>query len=225
MSASSSTVVAAHAAIELSRLRHERGTARVLEITRWRLEAGHNALIRGESGAGKTTLLHLVAGLEAIRAGEIRLFGTALSGLDGDARDRLRARLVGLVFQNFHLLPGLRIDENLALPLWFAGRRAERGAVRALLRRLRIEHLERRRPHELSEGEKQRVAIARAVINDPRLILADEPTSALDDANTATVIDLLREESARTGASLVVASHDARIEHAFDHGLTLAPAR
>lgn len=214
-----------HPAVEFTRLDLVRGNQTVLTAPAWRLPAGEHAMIAGVSGSGKTTLLHLLAGLETNVRGEIRVLGTALDTLGTRARDRFRARYIGLVFQDFHLLAGVSVEDNLRLPLWFAGVSPRRELAADLLDRLGIGALAQRQPHQLSQGEKQRVAIARAVINQPRLILADEPTSALDDDNATLVLELLRTEAERVGASLVVASHDQRLRTAFDHQLTLGLPR
>lgn len=198
-----------------------RGGRVILDTGTWELPATRHGLITGPSGSGKTTLLHLIAGLEHPDRGNITVLGQSLGPLGPRERDRFRARNIGLVFQDFHLLDGLTVIDNLRLPLWLAGRRPERQRACALLERLELTHLGHSDPHRLSQGEKQRVAIARAVINHPRLIIADEPTSALDDANAARVLDLLLAEAATQDASLLVASHDRRIQGRFDTVLTL----
>ena len=218
---SAAAAIPGSASVEIRGLQFERGGQKVLQATEWRLAARHHGLIRGRSGSGKTTLLHLLAGLEPAPAGSLRVLGTDITTLDGRGRDHFRARAIGLVFQDFHLLPGLTVEDNLRLPLWFARQRRDGARLRPLLERLGLSGLERRKPHALSQGEKQRVAIARAVIHRPRLILADEPTSALDDDNAMRVLDLLREEAEHTDASLLIATHDERLGTAFDHQLIL----
>lgn len=213
------------AAIALADLAHARAGTPILAVSGWYLPPGEHGLILGPSGSGKTTLLHLLAGLEPVDSGSITILGTPISGLTTRDRDRFRARNIGLVFQDFHLLPGLTVAENLRLPLWFAAAPAPAGAIERLLDRLDLHGLGGRRPHELSQGEQQRVAIARAVINQPRLILADEPTSALDDGNAERVVDLLLAEAEAAGASLVVASHDRRVSGRFHHQLTMEAPR
>jgi putative ABC transport system ATP-binding protein len=211
--------------VEIRDLRVERGAQTILNAPCWRLAAGHHGLIRGRSGSGKTTLLHLMAGLEPVPTGSVRILDTDLARLDRRGRDHFRAQGMGLVFQDFHLLPSLTVEDNLRLPLWFTRRRHHSAHVRPLLQRLGLAGLERRKPHELSQGEKQRVAIARAVIHQPRLILADEPTSALDDDNAARVLALLREEAGHAGASLVIATHDTRLTTEFEAQLVLEGPR
>lgn len=215
----------AHPAVEFTRLELDRAGQTVLRTEPWQLPAGEHALIGGASGSGKTTLLHLLAGLETGARGEIRILGTSFHGLGTRERDRFRGRHIGLVFQDFHLLAGLSVADNLRLPLWFAGVASRGHLVADLLDRLDVGALVDRQPHQLSHGEKQRVAIARAVINQPRLILADEPTSALDDDNATLVLDLLRAEAERADASLVVASHDQRLRANFHRQLILEAPR
>jgi ABC-type lipoprotein export system ATPase subunit len=177
------------------------------------VERGEFLALRGASGAGKSTLLHLLGGLDLPSAGEIIFDGSDLRALPASALARHRNRRVGFVFQAYHLLPELSALENVALPARMArlsaGEAAGRG--RDLLKRVglgaRLEH----RPYELSGGEQQRVAIARALINEPDLILADEPTGNLDSHTGEEIIQLLCELREERRATLIMATHDARI--------------
>jgi ABC-type lipoprotein export system ATPase subunit len=174
---------------------------------------GEFLALRGASGAGKSTLLHLLGGLDLPSGGEIIFDGSDLRALPARALARLRNRRVGFVFQAYHLLPELSALENVALPARMARlpprEAAERG--RELLCRVglgeRLEH----RPCELSGGEQQRVAIARALINQPDLILADEPTGNLDSHTGDGIILLLCALREERRATLIMATHDARI--------------
>ncbi len=174
---------------------------------------GEFLALRGASGAGKSTLLHLLGGLDLPNAGTIIFDGSDLRALAASALARLRNRRVGFVFQAYHLLPELSALENVALPARMArlpaGDAMARG--RDLLKRVglgaRLEH----RPYELSGGEQQRVAIARALINEPDLILADEPTGNLDSHTGDEIIQLLCELREERRATLIMATHDARI--------------
>ena len=208
-------------AITLRELRCHRGQRELFHIAAWTLPAGEHGLLQGPSGCGKTTLLHLIAGLECEAEGEITVLGQHPARLGNRQRDNFRARNIGLIFQDFHLLEGLTVEDNLRLAGWLGQRKNHRDAAHALLERLGLIALARQYPHTLSQGEKQRVAIARALINQPSLILADEPTSALDDDNAANVIQLLLEEARHQGATLLVATHDARIRQHFPHQLML----
>jgi ABC-type lipoprotein export system ATPase subunit len=189
---------------------------RTLEVLRGidlTVERGGFTALRGASGAGKSTLLHLLGGLDLPNAGEILFDGTDLRALAPRALAQWRNRRVGFIFQAYHLLPELSALENVMLPARLARVAPVEAARRAgaLLERvglgLRLEH----RPYELSGGEQQRVAIARSLVNAPDLILADEPTGNLDSRTGEEIIQLLEALRAERGATLVMATHDARI--------------
>ncbi len=188
------------------------GAAFVLRLDHLDLAPGEQLALRGPSGCGKTTLLHLLAGILRPDAGEIRLAGELLPPLDENARDRLRARHVGCVFQNFQLLGAFDARENLLLAQRCAGRvTPEDHAFREkLLSELGLSPFATQRPHRLSQGQRQRLALARALVNRPALVLADEPTASLDDENAASALHLLREACATHRAALLLATHDAR---------------
>jgi lipoprotein-releasing system ATP-binding protein len=183
---------------------------RDVELT---VRRGEFLALRGASGAGKSTLLHLLGGLDLPNAGEIIFDGSDLRALPARALARLRNRRVGFVFQAYHLLPELSALENVALPARMARLAARDAAAKGceLLERVglgeRLEH----RPYELSGGEQQRVAIARALINQPDVILADEPTGNLDSHTGEEIIRLLCELREERRATLIMATHDARI--------------
>src|SRR5688572_23226790 len=169
----------------------------------------------GPSGSGKSTLLAIIAGLLSASAGTVRVGGTEVTALGPSDRDRYRAREVGLVPQTLHLIGVLSVRENLALARDLAGLPADWSAIDGSLAALGLEALAGRRASRLSVGEAQRAAIARAVVNRPKLILADEPTAALDDANCDKAIALLQEQARACGATLVVATHDHRVQPRF----------
>lgn len=198
-------------AIEITGLRHAHAVsgAPSLRIPRFSLGAGEHLAIRGESGCGKTTLLHLIAGILRPEAGEIRVGGESMTALGESARDRLRARRIGLVFQAFNLLPGFSVEENLRLAQDFAGAR-DLARIRILLERLGLAPLARRSPERLSTGQRQRVALARALVNRPDVVLADEPTASLDDLHASRATGLLRELCVENGSALLLVTHDAR---------------
>ncbi|MBL8521472.1 MAG: ATP-binding cassette domain-containing protein [Betaproteobacteria bacterium] len=185
------------------------------------VEPGQNTLILGPSGSGKTTLLNLLAGLALPAQGEVRFRDQSLAALDESARDRLRGRHMGFVLQRLHLIASLNVVDNILLAQRLAGSAPDPARARALLARLGLGVHAERMPAQLSQGEAQRVALARALVHRPSLILADEPTSALDDANCAAVISLLLEQAAAEGATLVAATHDARIKAHFSQVLSL----
>lgn len=172
---------------------------------------GETLAITGASGSGKSTLLGLLAGLDRPSAGEIVLLGAPLTGLDEDARARLRAGRVGFVFQSFQLLPALSALENILLPLELAGCRDARARAADWLARIGLAKRASHTPRQLSGGEQQRVAIARAFATDPQIVFADEPTGNLDADTGARIIDLLFELNARAGTTLVLVTHDAAL--------------
>ena len=182
---------------------------------------GDHALLLGASGSGKTTLLHIMAGLLQPTKGSAILKGNNLQKMDATTRDQFRGRHIGMVFQTLHLISALNVRDNLRLGGYLSGKPVADSRIMALLKKLEIETLAERFPHALSIGQAQRVAIARAVVNEPQFIFADEPTSALDDANAERTILLLKEQAKSCGASLVVATHDARIMPHFKHRLSL----
>ncbi len=210
------------------------GAARaVLDGLSLTVASGELVAIVGPSGSGKTTLLNVLGALDGRFAGEAKLFGASLRGLDDDARTELRSRHVGFVFQAFHLLDHLSVEENVALPLWLhpdaarvLGGRSEAEAARAALARVGLGGRGEDRTGTLSGGERQRVAIARALVTDPRLVLADEPTGNLDVETARSVLDAL--DAARRpghgagvdavasgggapGRAVVIVTHDPRV--------------
>jgi len=194
----------------------------VLRLDTFELEANSNVLVVGPSGCGKTTLLHLIAGLLLPISGRITIDGQDLGQLPPRARDHFRGQHIGIVLQQFHLLPTLTSLQNLLVAQSVAGLRADRAAAHNMLRALGVDERVNAYPHQLSVGQQQRVAIARALVNRPRLLLADEPTSSLDDEACALVADLLLEATQRQGASLLIATHDTRLKTRISRQLALS---
>jgi putative ABC transport system ATP-binding protein len=172
---------------------------------------GEAVAVVGASGSGKSTLLGLLAGLDTPSSGTVIVEGTDLFGLDEDGRAALRARLLGFVFQSFHLLPALDALENVMLPLELAGRRNPAAKAAEILLRVGIGERLRHYPKHLSGGEQQRVALARAFVTRPRLLLADEPTGNLDAVTGANIIELMFELNAEHGTTLMLVTHDKAI--------------
>jgi putative ABC transport system ATP-binding protein len=180
------------------------------------LAAGQSVAIIGVSGSGKTTALMALAGVRPPMSGTIHIGETDLWKLRGRARDRLRGRKIGLVFQSFHLVDALSVQQNLLLAARCAGLRADWGRVDHLLSCLDLSDVRTRRADRISQGQAQRAAVARALFNRPTVLLADEPTSALDDANAAALLALLKESATVESAGLVLATHDRRVLDAVD---------
>jgi putative ABC transport system ATP-binding protein len=174
-------------------------------------EQGAQLLLRGPSGAGKSTLLALIAGLLTPRRGRIVVAGTDVGALPRARRDAWRGRTLGFVPQRLHLSDGLSVAHNLALPYVACGEPVDAPRIASLLERLGLAGLGARRPHELSVGQAQRVALARALVRSPCVLLADEPTANLDDPMSDAVVGLLAEAAREHGATLVIATHDARV--------------
>jgi putative ABC transport system ATP-binding protein len=202
-------------------LAHRYDSTEVLRLPEWNVVQGERWLVLGPSGCGKTTLLHALAGLIRPTEGEVEVSGQSLRQLDGVRLDRWRGATVGIVLQALHLMKHLSVRDNLRLAQYLAQVPQDDARIADTLGTLGVGDKAARRPSELSQGELQRVAIARAVVNRPKLLLADEPTANLDDAAAATVVDLLAEQAARHGATLVVATHDARVKGKFRERLEL----
>lgn len=199
----------------------------VLDIAAFDLPAGRHALLLGPSGSGKSTLLHLLAGILAPQAGRLEVAGTSLPGLTPRQRDSWRGRAVGLLPQQLALVASLSVLENVLLPAYASGQRPDPARAASLLEQLGLGAKLAAYPHELSGGQRQRAAIARAVVMRPQLILADEPTANLDDAACNAVIAVLAGQAEQAGASLIIASHDARVLAALPQAtvLRLPPMR
>jgi putative ABC transport system ATP-binding protein len=185
-----------------------------------RLAAGESVALTGESGSGKSTLLHLIAGLDQADSGEVWLGGTCVSGLSDPDRAALRRDRLGLVFQQFNLIPSLSVADNLAFQSRIAGRHD--GAWQTeLVERLGLGNLMKRYPEQLSGGQQQRVAIGRALAVKPLLLLADEPTGNLDEATADDVLSLARDLVKRTGCGFLMVTHSARLAAALDRQVLL----
>lgn len=199
-----------------------------LTVPQFRLERGESVLLLGESGSGKSTLLSLVCGIVAAQSGRVAVGGTDIAGLRAGARDRFRAERIGVIFQQFNLLPYARVADNILLPLRFAPERRSRAGdaepeAARLCRALGLPpDILGAVSGRLSVGQQQRVAVARALIGQPPLVVADEPTSALDAATQDSFLGLLFDQTAEAGSSLLMVSHDERLGARFDRVVRLS---
>lgn len=200
------------------------GKARILDGVSLDLPSGHSLALMGESGSGKSTLLHLIGGLDTPDDGEIRLDGKDVGNLSDAGRAALRRGQLGVVFQQFNLIPSLTVRGNLA----FQARIADRfdPAWQAhLAQTLGLEDLLQRYPEQLSGGQQQRVAIGRTLAARPQLMLADEPTGNLDEATGDAVLDLTLSLVRDLGNSLLMVTHNPRLAERLDHTVTLSGGR
>jgi putative ABC transport system ATP-binding protein len=172
------------------------------------LPAGSFTAIMGPSGSGKSTLLNCVAGLESPTSGTVEVAGHDITAWSETKRTKLRRRQLGIVFQDFHLIPYLTAEQNIGLPVRLAGKRPDRRRIASLLAVVGLADKADRLPGELSGGQQQRVAIARALLSDPALLLADEPTGALDSVGAHGVLRLLRDSVDRDGQTVFMVTHD-----------------
>ena len=199
--------------IEVSKI-YIKGEDRICGLDHVSLDvsAGTFCAFVGPSGCGKSTLLNLIAGLDVPTSGTIHLDGRSTAGFSSEDWTRIRRQSVGIVFQAFHLIPGLTVEENVAFPLLLRGEqgRPVRDRVAEVLALVRMTHRISHRPSELSGGEQQRVAIARALANRPIVLLADEPTGELDARTGGDVIALF-DRLNREGMTIVVVTHDEKL--------------
>ncbi len=205
------------------------GMQLVLDIPRLWVEQGSSVLLRGISGGGKSTLLGLLAGVLLPGKGRVEVAGQALQNMGGAARDRFRADQLGVIFQQFNLLPFLTVRDNIALGLRFSRLRSARisgpldAEIARLLHALQLNpELMQRHAGTLSVGQQQRVAAARALIGRPALLLADEPTSALDREAATAFLQLMSAQCQTAGTTVLVVSHDDSLQPLFDRTISLS---
>jgi putative ABC transport system ATP-binding protein len=202
------------------------GTVQVLKGLDLSVARGESVCIMGASGSGKSTLMHLLAGLDVPDSGAVRIDGRAIHAWSESERAAFRSRSIGIVFQNYHLLPDLNVLENALLPLRaLSFRRPATSLIAEVTRRLeeiglgdRLTH----RPVELSGGEQQRLAVVRALVNDPEILMADEPTGNLDKETGDRLLDDLFRLGADSNRTLVVVSHDPQLAARCDRIVRLA---
>ena len=201
------------------------GPVKILRDITLDVKAGQSLAIVGPSGSGKTSLLMILAGLERATSGQVVVAGADYGQLDEDERAAVRAANIGIVFQAFHLVPSMTAEENVALPLEFAGRADAATVAAGLLADVGLANRVAHYPAELSGGEQQRVALARAVALRPRLLLADEPTGNLDTVTGKQVIDKLFDLQRRAKATLVLVTHDERLASLCERTIHMADGR
>ena len=199
-----------------------------LHVPKLTLAPAETVLLLGESGSGKSTLLSLICGTIIAQSGAVSVAGNNIASLSAGKRDRFRAETIGLIFQQFNLLPFASVQDNILLPLQFAPIRRKRvtglvAEAERLCRALRLPgDIMTVRASVLSVGQQQRVAAARALIGTPQLIIADEPTSSLDATTQATFLQLLFAQSRAHDTTLLMVSHDARLSSQFDRVIQMA---
>ncbi len=195
--------------LSISGIQKSFGRRAVLGAVSLRIEAGEYVAIVGESGSGKSTLLNIIAGLETPDCGDVSFENTNMNTLDDEARTVLRRDNFGFVFQAFHVLPHLTVQQNVGLPLLLRGFDSHQIQVKSkqLIAAVGLAGRENGMPRELSGGELQRVAIARALVGEPKLVLADEPTGNLDQENARQVLALLRDQVKVHGAAGILVTH------------------
>jgi putative ABC transport system ATP-binding protein len=201
------------------------GNVEILRGIDLTVNGGEAVGIVGPSGSGKTTLLMVIAGLEQVSGGEIGVAGTMLNGQNEDELARFRRDNIGIVFQSFHLIATMTALENVAVPLEFRGARDAMATAQTHLERVGLGHRLSHYPGQLSGGEQQRVALARALAPQPSLILADEPTGNLDATTGAEVMELLFALKERSGATLLLITHDVALAKRCDRIVTMTDGR
>jgi len=207
------------------KLNSDAGAVHILRGIDLEIEAGETVGIVGPSGSGKTSLLMVIAGLEAVTAGRVEAAGHEVSALDEDSLARFRRDQVGIVFQNFYLVPTMTALENVALPIEFAGTGKAMERAREQLEAVGLGHRLTHYPGQLSGGEQQRVAVARAFVTGPRILLADEPTGSLDQATGEEIIKLLFDLQKTHGTTLILVTHAPELADRCSRIVALADGR
>ena len=199
----------------------EEGLLTVLRVVNLTLDSGQHMALTGESGSGKSTLLYLIGALETFNSGEITIDGISLSGLGDRARADLRRHQIGIIFQQFNLVPSMSVHDNIRFHARLAGRE-DPAWTQQLVQALGLQDFLKAYPERLSGGQQQRVAIGRTLAARPKLVLADEPTGNLDETTSDAVIALMLELVKDTGAGLLLVTHSQRLAKRMGHHLHLS---
>ncbi|MFT2089692.1 ABC transporter ATP-binding protein [Paraglaciecola sp. 2405UD69-4] len=209
-------------AIELNNVVHaypgKQGDDKPLHFSQWNVEVGQLVFLHGDSGSGKSTLLNLLSGILAPQQGSIKLFGTEMNALSSSERDRFRAENIGVVFQQFNLIPYLNVEKNIELAVYLAksSKQELSNTITKLMSALKLPNYILHKPvSSLSVGQQQRVAIMRAFINSPRLLLIDEPTSALDNSAKHAFMELLIDMCKINNTTMIFVTHDTGLASFF----------
>lgn len=203
----------------------ESGTVSVLDSASITVPPGETLAITGPSGSGKTSLLLLLSGLQRPDRGEILVGSERLGDMDSNALADWRSEHLGIIFQSFHLLPGLTALGNVSLPLEIAGRASAREQALSMLDAVGLSHRLQHYPGQLSGGEQQRVAIARALVHQPSLLLGDEPTGNLDQQTGEKVLSLLFDLHRQSRSTLILVTHDERVAGRCNHRVRMENGR
>ena len=209
--------------IEVKNLKKSYGRTEVLRNINLSIEKSKELSIVGSSGSGKSTLLYIMGGLEQADSGEIIIDGSEISTMGDNELASFRNSKIGFVFQFHFLLPSMNCLQNILLPAQIGGISQKKVKSRVLdfAKILKVEHCLKKYPFEISGGEQQRINIIRAISLEPSLLLCDEPTGNLDSANTAIVLELLRNISEQINSTLVMVTHDEKISNSFEHKITI----
>lgn len=197
----------------------------VLDIPEFRLDAGAHCALEGHSGSGKSTLLNVISGIQRADSGRVVICGTDIGSLPEPVRDRVRADRLGLVFQQFNLLPGFTALENVLVAMAFGSGRTDRARATDLLSAVGLGHRLHHKPAELSVGQQQRVAVARALVSRPRIVFADEPTGNLDSKSGAEILGFMQRAVKEFGQTIVMVTHDPVAASYADRVLFLADGK
>lgn len=196
-------------------------TVKALDGVDVSIQSSEMVSILGPSGSGKTTLINLLSCLDAPTAGDLKIAGRSVTGLEEDELVNIRRGVLGFVFQQFHLLPTLTVAENVELPLTFLGRPVDRAKTMELLALVGLADRANHLPHELSGGQMQRTAIARSLIIEPKILVADEPTGNLDSASGRSIFELFKKLAREKGLAILITTHNQVFGYEADRVITL----